>query len=689
VKDASETVPLAWSEVWARVAKRFPLDDEERTTVSDGRERGLVQWRWATNELARAGWILRDPSSNGDWFPTEAGKAALEEFPDPIDFVTELRTRYNEWDRERKAERRSILTTGIVPQNADQGRIRNVAALYVENGLEAGESVFAPGRQIWNTQTVGELVECFVDAPDPDSDSFVAKLRLQLAHVSDDARLLMAELVCLQLLPVSTLGATAKKQRISDVLGTMDRPVRIPDAVIKAFNGNSFNPGTAMSTGLYEAMIITIRFVEAWLALDSDEQLNTLAEPLKFRDFVFAVPGQNFPTQRNSLCYLLRPDFFGPIVSSAHKSQIRDAFVGEVGESSGDLDADLFAITIALQAKTDGPINFYDHEYEKQWKPRTKPTTTPEDDLDDPVVAVPAAGAFPKATAEFADSLHIDRAWLQEKLDLIERRKQVILYGPPGTGKTYLARKLAQQIAEDAAAVTLVQFHPSYSYEDFFEGFRPATTNGSLSYELKSGPLKRIAEQARRDPERNFVLIIDEINRGNLAKIFGELYFLLEYRDAEVSLLYSQDSSFTLPPNITIIGTMNTSDRSIALMDAAMRRRFAFIELHPQKQPTASVLRRWLGHHKLDGESANLLDALNTQIESDYAVGPSYLMSSDLDVSENRLTDIWKHEILPLLEEHHFGDGIDIEKRYGLKSLRARLQAAEGENEGAETTVNE
>ena len=204
---------------------------------------------------------------------------------------------------------------------------------------------------------------------------------------------------------------------------------------------------------------------------------------------------------------------------------------------------------------------------------------------------------LPDATDELASQLNVDRAWLQECIDLLRDRPQLIFYGPPGTGKTYIAQHLAAHLAGDN--VRLVQFHPAYSYEDFFEGYRPLEEGG---FKLKPGPLRKTVDAARESPSTPYFLIIDEINRGNLAKIFGELYFLLEYRSQNVDLLYATDDDigFTLPENVFVIGTMNTADRSIALVDAAMRRRFAFVPLHPSEPPTSGVLRRWLAASELD-----------------------------------------------------------------------------------------
>lgn len=275
---------------------------------------------------------------------------------------------------------------------------------------------------------------------------------------------------------------------------------------------------------------------------------------------------------------------------------------------------------------------------------------------------------LPDATPELAAALHVAPTWIQEIIELLRDRPQLIFYGPPGTGKTYLARKIAAHLTGDPALVKLVQFHPAYSYEDFFQGYRPTEAG---TFQLVSGPMRRIVDQAREHPGTPHVLIIDEINRGNLAKVFGELYFLLEYREEAVDLMYGgDDKGFTLPENVFIIGTMNTADRSIALVDTAMRRRFAFLPLHPSEEPTSGILRSWLNKVGLPDETANLLDELNRRIDDpDFKVGPSYFMREAVHV-DGGLERTWRTAILPLLEEHHFGDGTDVTTRYGLPEIR-------------------
>ncbi len=282
---------------------------------------------------------------------------------------------------------------------------------------------------------------------------------------------------------------------------------------------------------------------------------------------------------------------------------------------------------------------------------------------------------------QLAVELHLPVEFLEEVNTLLEDKKQVIFQGPPGTGKTYVAQKLAEHWAKPEKNVTLVQFHPSYAYEDFVQGFRPKTADGGqVTFELRDGPLQQIAKRAEADSDGKYYLIIDEINRGNIAKVFGELYFLLEYRDTPIRLQYS-DEPFSLPPNLYIIGTMNTADRSIALVDLALRRRFYFVEFHPEEWPVKGLLRRWLDE-SAPGMAwvADIVDRANEKLnDRNAAIGPSYFMKDNLD--DTAVYRIWKHSVLPYVEERLFGDG-DRVKEFDLDKLRgadAPASASEGD----------
>ena len=221
----------------------------------------------------------------------------------------------------------------------------------------------------------------------------------------------------------------------------------------------------------------------------------------------------------------------------------------------------------------------------------------------------------------------------------------MIFYGPPGTGKTFIAEKLAAHLIGGGDGIKeTIQFHPSYSYEDFMQGLRPkALTNGGLEYINEAGRFKEFCEKSSACNGIS-VLIIDEINRANLSKVFGELMFLFEYRSQSIPL--AGGGRFRIPNNVMIIGTMNTADRSIALVDHALRRRFAFLELYPSHE----ILLRY--HDKTGFNPTGLIKVLNrlNSVINDkhYSVGISYFLNPEIG---NYIEDVWQMEIEPYIDE--------------------------------------
>ncbi len=307
-----------------------------------------------------------------------------------------------------------------------------------------------------------------------------------------------------------------------------------------------------------------------------------------------------------------------------------------------------------------------------------------------------------------AEKLLIEVKYLQNIERLLEDKKQVIFQGPPGTGKTFVAQELATYLAGSEERVRLVQFHPSYAYEDFVQGFRPKKDKETkqLGFSLTDGPLVDLAEQASEESDQKHILVIDEINRGNLSKVFGELYFLLEYRNKKMRLQYSgaeetdtdadasdvpNDSDagmFSLPSNLYIIGTMNTADRSIALVDLALRRRFHFVEFHPGKDPIKGLLGRWLERKAKEKEWSDkmewlpdVVDAANKKLgNEEAAIGPSYFMKDDINDSE-KLNLVWDHNVIPYIEEQLYGSTLKIED-FALKTLKDEVAAASSPPDG-------
>jgi 5-methylcytosine-specific restriction enzyme B len=297
--------------------------------------------------------------------------------------------------------------------------------------------------------------------------------------------------------------------------------------------------------------------------------------------------------------------------------------------------------------------------------PKAHPAAPSEDVANEPE----------RSMSDLAGELYLDESFLHRIVQLLEEKKQVVFQGPPGTGKTYVARALAEWFTGTPDRVRLVQFHPTYSYEDFVEGFRPRVDG--TGFRLVAGPLLQLAERARADRNNQYVLIIDELNRGNVARVFGELYFLLEYRDQPTQLLYREES-FKLPPNLFFIATMNTADRSIALLDSALRRRFYFVDFEPDSGPVAAVLRRHLkAHHQAYEWIADAVDLANRRIaDPAAAIGPSYFLRKQ-QIDDAWLELIWEHAVLPTLKEHFHGRG-DKLAELDLARLRAEVTATGG-----------
>ncbi|WBA41380.1 AAA family ATPase [Hymenobacter canadensis] len=274
--------------------------------------------------------------------------------------------------------------------------------------------------------------------------------------------------------------------------------------------------------------------------------------------------------------------------------------------------------------------------------------------------------AEPYGREQALQELFISEDRLEAALAGLRRRRNLILQGPPGTGKTFLARRLAwlELGATDAARVELVQFHPSYSYEDFVQGFRP---DAQGVFRLQDGVLPDFCRRAAQDPERPYFLLIDELNRGNLSRIFGELLLLLEADKRgpahAVRLPYSPADSprFFVPENVFLIGTMNLADRSLAPLDYALRRRFAFVELEPEfGAPLQTFLAAQGVPAAVVQRLTQRLTALNQTITDDPDLGPEFCLGhsyfclppTDPATADAWLTLILEQEIAPLLDDY-------------------------------------
>ena len=257
----------------------------------------------------------------------------------------------------------------------------------------------------------------------------------------------------------------------------------------------------------------------------------------------------------------------------------------------------------------------------------------------------------------FLKDVFMDEAVYDRLVSILSIKKNLILKGAPGVGKTYAAKRLAYSIMKEknTERVKFVQFHQSYSYEDFVMGYRP---NDSGGFVLRPGVFYKFCKKAEVDSSHDYYFIIDEINRGNLSKIFGELFVLMEAdkRNEEVQLAYREEM-FSVPKNLYIIGMLNTADRSLAMIDYALRRRFSFVEMEPAIDRLIEV--RGIEPESKLGKLLKEVKNLNDDIKSDpslgsgFRIGHSYFCDFEA-VSDSNISNIVEYEIIPMLEEYWF-----------------------------------
>ena len=292
------------------------------------------------------------------------------------------------------------------------------------------------------------------------------------------------------------------------------------------------------------------------------------------------------------------------------------------------------------------------------------------DDVEDNEISYPTYDAD-----QFLEDVYMSKTNYDTLVSLVKHKKNVILQGAPGVGKTYAAQRLAYSImgVKDKERVMMVQFHQSYSYEDFIMGYRP-TENG---FERKAGVFYNFCKKAEIDSDNDYFFIIDEINRGNLSKIFGELFMLIENdkRGIDLQLLYSNEK-FSVPENVYIIGMMNTADRSLAMLDYALRRRFAFYEMKPGfKTQGFRAYQENLRNLKFDRLVA-CIETLNEEIAADESLGEGFCIGHSYfcnlkEVNDRVISEIIDFEIVPLLKEYWFDEPIKV--KHWIDAIRSSV----------------
>ena len=544
-------------------------------------------------------------------------------------------------------------------------RMLEASQHWKEIALLSDGAVFAQ-EPVWTLPYLQDLKQYFIDQPDEGKDSFFVKLEKQLDTTESGVKQLAAEMLWVIYLCPDNITKPRKLGNIRLVWEWSGKSFpENSDWLAEDVLGGAGNAGTGFNTNIPDELAFFIRIMIAFKSLAESERRELLYDGWKFGKWLEQIPECDRRQFRNMIVFLLFPNDFEHIFSGTKRRDIVREFTGkanaEVGRLSAlEIDRELLDIRREQEKEHDTKdLDFYAPPLSKIWQD-SELENGPEPDIDDPPPEIDA----------------------MEHLYPLNQ----ILYGPPGTGKTWNTVNRAVAIIEgksldeiegegrkkvrprfdrlkEDGQIAMVTFHQNFTYEDFIEGIRPVLASDErkdIEYKLHKGVFREIADQAREDRDQNYVLIIDEINRGNIAKIFGELITLIEPSKriggddaATVTLPYSKDSKgeFGVPDNLYIIGTMNTADRSIALLDTALRRRFEFVEMMPDSKHD----RISTGIEGVDCQE--LLAAMNKRIrfllDREHQIGHTYFMGVD-DLESLEAT--FKNKIIPLLQEYFYDD---------------------------------
>jgi hypothetical protein len=540
-------------------------------------------------------------------------------------------------------------------------RLQEVEPLYTytqewkERCLLQDMSILWPEEPIWTLDNLRALKTAFIDQPDESQRNFQEKLYDQLREQPSAVYKLIIEIHCLY----DLFPRNRNLQNIEKIASWGGIEVPRKKWLTEVLQLGIGNTGTYFNTNKPHEIRFLILFAMGFKQVsDLNERREILSNPKRLAQFINTVMEEGAvdsawsnkkASMNNILKHLLLPEHFERIASFGAKEAIVKHFTGVISEAPDPVrvDEQIAVIRQKLLEQYPGkPVDFYRepwNAWEKK-QPRESSRKKPIESLDDVPETLPS-----DQMARLSFETGYPKEQLLYWLKQINRKKQAIFQGPPGTGKTFIAKLLASVIAGENGLIEQVQFHPNYSYDEFLQGLRPTmNAQEQLIFQRQDGIFKTFCEQAEAvGTDTPCVFLIDEINRANLSSVFGELMYLLEYRDESIQL--PSGDRFKIPDNVYIIGTMNTADRSIALMDNALRRRFRFLFLEPSTEVLSYHLEE-TGIH-VDG-LISVLNEINAKIgDRHYALGISYFLSNKHDL-ETDIQDIWECEIEPYLEEY-------------------------------------
>ena len=551
------------------------------------------------------------------------------------------------------------------------------AAIWRDRCFLSDGSLFGD-KALWTIDNIEELERRVVDSA---GANFFEKLQEQLEPAGPQVVRLAAEALWFLFLFPHRNHMKQKKKRDDVLMVWKLSGAELPESgcLSDPALGGVGNAGQSYNARRADELGFLFRTVVQWKSLPDDRRAGLLSaerEPWGFMEWIDEIEGAEGRTMRHLILHFLFPEHFERVASKSDKTRIVEKLKDRLPEElrppgrnppSASLDRALHALRGVLEKETDQRIDFYDSTIAPLWQEKPSEPATDSDHGDPPPAS---AEAGPEGAASATTVRHSLNA---------------ILYGPPGTGKTYAATRRSVEICDgartppaerpdeeairrryralvEAGRIELVTFHQSYGYEEFVEGLRPETRRGDgegAGFRLVPTPgvLKRIAERARTAPADAHVLVIDEINRANVSKVLGELITLIEEdkragaeHEITVTLPHSGEP-FTLPGNLHLLGTMNTADRSIALLDTALRRRFEFEELGPNPDLLADAARA------TGIDLPAVLRTMNERpeylVDRDHLIGHAWLMRAR---TKDDADHAMRRKIIPLVAEYFHDD---------------------------------
>lgn len=548
------------------------------------------------------------------------------------------------------------------PHFSNAASVFDAAAKFKQRCLLDQQSLLLDGPLLWTTEHLQALIDNYVKQPEIGEGTFYEKLAGQLATCEALDVALMTEVFWIVNLGPTNLLPQTKLAKLK-LIWEMKPAATFPEAspfVSPAVLSGLGSGGPGYNQYLWMEMVFAVEAFFAFVAKPLAEREALLASGSDFAAWLETIPSGKGRQFYHALCHLLFPDEFERIFSQGHKNKVARAhkvWSSGLADNRPALDAVLLKLRKRLETEHGQELDYYLPPVGTLIKQDASEPAKPDPQGSGAAAAAPSGGPNTGAVGEPEVSYAPDVA------PTLRTAENLILFGPPGTGKTFEMQARMKAAFDNGEDYAFVAFHPSYSYEDFVGGLRPvATKDGTgIAVVFQKGPLLTLCEKAHASPSLQFTLFIDEINRANVAKVFGELITLIEPSKRVIAgskpnekgawvTLPGTNERFGVPDNLNLVATMNTADRSIAMMDLALRRRFHFQECPPEPH---RIEPKMVGEIDLPKLLQRINDRLEYLLDRDHAIGHALFMGI---TSLADLQRVLAQQVIPLLQEYFFED---------------------------------